>query len=145
MIYFDTSFVLPLILREPTSDHVEAFLEKHQGEAFVISHWTRLEVSSALAKQVRMRKLPTTIAKEMEVEFDNIVAEAFSVLLPLAEDFAVAGRYLQHHESGLRAGDALHLAVAANNHVNALYTLDNTLLNAGTQLGLPVKPLTSRA
>jgi predicted nucleic acid-binding protein len=38
----------------------------------------------------------------------------------------------------LRAGDALHLAVAKNHRGEAVYSLDKTLLKAGRLLGLPV-------
>jgi predicted nucleic acid-binding protein len=38
----------------------------------------------------------------------------------------------------LRAGDALHLAIAKNNHAGAIYSFDKTLLKAGKVLGLPV-------
>jgi predicted nucleic acid-binding protein len=38
----------------------------------------------------------------------------------------------------LRAGDALHLAIAANRHAAAIYSLDKRLLRAGEILGLPV-------
>jgi hypothetical protein len=36
-----------------------------------------------------------------------MVDESFSVLLPNADDFALAKRYLGQFETGLRAGDAL--------------------------------------
>jgi len=35
--------------------------------------------------------------------------ESFAVLLPNADDFGLAKRYLGQFETGLRAGDALHL------------------------------------
>ncbi|MDE2230228.1 MAG: hypothetical protein KGL11_14465 [Alphaproteobacteria bacterium] len=38
----------------------------------------------------------------------------------------------------MRAGDALHLAIATNHGAEAIYSLDKTLLKAGRRLGLPV-------
>jgi predicted nucleic acid-binding protein len=38
----------------------------------------------------------------------------------------------------LRAGDALHLAVADNHRAAVIYSLDETLLKAGKILDLPV-------
>jgi len=58
--------------------------------------------------------------------------------LPNADDFDLAKTYLANHASGLRAGDALHLAVAKNHDSKAIYSLDKTLLKAGKMLGLPV-------
>lgn len=144
MIYFDTSFMIPLILPEPTSGRIEAFLASQHGEALAISHWTRVEVSSALARQVRMRNLSRKAAGAAEAEFNDIVSESFVALLPGAEDFELARQYLQQYETGLRAGDALHLAIASNNRVNAIYSLDNSVLKAGRQLGLPVTTIAPR-
>ena len=144
MIYFDTSFALPLILREPTSSRIEQFFTSQQGEALAISHWTRVEVSSALAREVRMRHLAVAMARAAEEEFDDIVADTFAVLLPSAGDFELARRYLQHHETGLRAGDALHLAIASNNRAESIYSFDNTLLKAGRRLGLSVRTIATR-
>ncbi len=64
--------------------------------------------------------------------------ESFTVLLPNADDFALAKRYLGRFETGLRAGDALHLAVASNHRAAVIYSLDKTLLKAGKLLDLPV-------
>ena len=73
-----------------------------------------------------------------ETEFDAIVTETFVVLAPSREDFDLGRRYLRQYDTGLRAGDALHLAIAANRQVDAIYTLDRTLLKAGRRLRLPV-------
>ena len=37
----------------------------------------------------------------------------------------------------LRAGDALHLAIATNRSAEALYSLDRKLIEAGRRLGVP--------
>jgi predicted nucleic acid-binding protein len=67
-----------------------------------------------------------------------MVDASFTVLLPKANDFGLARQYLGRTESGLRAGDALHLAVAHNHRAAAIYSLDKTLLKAGKILRLPV-------
>lgn len=53
-------------------------------------------------------------------------------------NFGLAKHYLGKFETGLRAGVALHLAIAGNHRAGAIYSLDKTLLNAGKLLGLPV-------
>jgi predicted nucleic acid-binding protein len=50
----------------------------------------------------------------------------------------LAKKYLARHQGGLRAGDALHLAIARNRGSERIYSLDNTLLKAGRSLGLPM-------
>jgi predicted nucleic acid-binding protein len=112
MLYFDTSFLAPLILEEPTSSAVERFIAQLPAGALAISHWTRVEFSSLLAREVRMGGLEQQIAREADAQFEVIVAESFVVLLPSADDFNLAKLYLGNHDTGLRAGDALHLAIA---------------------------------
>lgn len=69
---------------------------------------------------------------------EAVVAESFAVVLPNADDFTLAKEYLFHFETGLRAGDALHLAIARNHRAQVIYSLDKTLLRAGKRLGLQV-------
>ena len=54
MLYFDTSLLVPLILQEATSDDIEAFVNGLPTGSLALSHWTCLEFSSLLAREVRM-------------------------------------------------------------------------------------------
>jgi hypothetical protein len=67
-----------------------------------------------------------------------MVNDSFALLLPRADDYELARRYLQEYRTGLRAGDAFHLAIASNNRASAIYSLDKKLCNAGRILKLPV-------
>ncbi|MBF0391963.1 MAG: pilus assembly protein, partial [Alphaproteobacteria bacterium] len=49
MAYFDTSFLVPLLLPEATSDRIAAFMRDLPPGDLAISHWTRVEFSSLLA------------------------------------------------------------------------------------------------
>ncbi|MFG1466891.1 type II toxin-antitoxin system VapC family toxin, partial [Xanthobacter sp. DSM 24535] len=55
-----------------------------------------------------------------------------------ADDYDLAKKFLGTFETGLRAGDALHLAIASNHQAGAIYSLDKVLFKAGKILGLPV-------
>ena len=103
-----------------------------------ISHWTRVEFSSALASEVRISALSPKAAVKAEAEFAETAAESFVILLPTANDFDLAGEFLRRYETGLRAGDALHLAIASNNRATAVYSLDRGFLAAGRHLGMKV-------
>ena len=138
MVYFDTSFLAPLILPEATSDEIATFFHGLPTEEFTVSHWTRVEFSSLVAQEVRMGGLAVRAAARADARFEAMVDESFSVLLPSAADFGLAKRYLSRFETRLRAGDALHLAIANNHHAAVIYSLDKTLLQAGRLLDLPV-------
>jgi predicted nucleic acid-binding protein len=139
MFYFDTSFLVPLVVSEATSDKVQRFFARSRTEPLVISQWTHVEVLSALARLVRMKGIDARAAARADAQFETVVAESFVVLLPTQEDFDLSMQYLRQYKTGLRAGDALHLAIAANHRANAIYSLDLTFLKAGRLLGLPTK------
>jgi uncharacterized protein len=139
MLYFDTSFLAPLILPEATSDRIAAFVSRLPAEEFAVSHWTRVEFSSLIAREVRMGGLDVQAAMRADARFEAMVEESFCVLLPTAEDFGLTKRYLGRFETKLRAGDALHLAIANNHRAAVIYCLNDTLLKAGKILDLPVR------
>ena len=139
ILYFDTSFLVPLFLPEPTSSRIEQFLRRQRAEDLAISHWTRVEFLAVLARQVRIGGLAPKAARDTDAQFTTIATKSFVNLLPSADDFELSMQYLRRFKSGLRAGDALHLAIAANNKARAIYSLDQTFLKAGKKLGLPVR------
>ena len=138
MLYFDTSFLAPLVLPESTSDKIAAFVRRLPVEELTVSHWTRVEFSSLIARDVRMSVLDAAAGARADARFEAMVDASFAVLLPNADDFGLAKRYLGKFNTGLRAGDALHLAIAGNRQAAAIYSLDKGLLMAGRLLGLPV-------
>jgi hypothetical protein len=54
VLYFDTSFLVPLVLPEATSDSVAAFVHRLSAEQLTVTHWTKVEFSSLIAREVRM-------------------------------------------------------------------------------------------
>jgi uncharacterized protein len=139
VLYLDTSFVAPLFLPEDSSGEITAFVRSLPPRELAVSDWTTVEFSSILARKVRTNELNAEEAALTDSRFEAQVGPSFVVFLPNRDDFAVARRYVQRLDTGLRARDALHLAIAANRGARAIYTLDRKLLAAGRILGLPVK------
>ena len=77
-------------------------------------------------------------AKRADAEFEAIVRESFIVLTPTVDDFNLAKAYLGRPMTGLRAGDALHLAIASRAGIDMIYSFDKTMVNAGDVLGVNV-------
>lgn len=130
MLYFDTSFLAPLILEEATSAKIEAFFARLPTGELYVSHWTRVEFASLIAREVRMGGLAESDALLAIGQFDEMVADSFQILAPGVADYELAKEYIQHFATKLRAGDALHLAIASNNGAKTFHTLDEGLLNA---------------
>jgi uncharacterized protein len=139
MLYFDTSFLAPLILAEASSRRIQLFFGRRRENELAISHWTRVEFSSVLARRVRMGTLSQKTALQADEQFESLVTDSFEVFSVAANDFNLARLYLQRYGAGLRAGDALHLAIARNHEATAIYTLDFRLRRAGRSLRLPVR------
>jgi predicted nucleic acid-binding protein len=138
LFYFDTSFLTPLIKMEATSAKIDAFVRDLAGDQLTVSHWGRVEFSSLLFREVRMGRMDSREAADAEARFDTILSLSFSIIAPVPNDFDLAKHYLRRFETGLRAGDALHLAMASNHGARMIYSLDKGLVKAGEILGLPV-------
>jgi predicted nucleic acid-binding protein len=145
MLYFDTSFLVPLFIREPTTSEIRRFVDQLPDGAASTSEWTRIEFSSLLARDVRMDVLTGETALRVDARFESVIGRAFDVIVPARDDFLLARQYLQRHEAGLRAGDALHLAIAFNKRATAIFSLDKGMLKAGSLLGLPVRDATGHS
>ena len=138
MIYFDTSFLAPIFQPEDTSRDIENFFNDLPTGSLTTSQWTMLEFSSLIARKVRMGLLPDSDAKWVDTQFELAIRDSFNLLSATTADFDLAKRQVLQFETGLRAGDALHLAIAKNNRATAIYTLDKAMVKAGEELGLPV-------
>lgn len=134
MLYFDTSFLAPLILEESTSEKIEAFFARLPAGELYVSHWTRVEFSSLIAREVRIGGLAEPDALLAIAQFDELMTESFQVLVPSVADYERAKKCIQHFATKLRAGDALHLAISSNHGAKILYTLDEGLLAAAKLL-----------
>lgn len=137
MIYLDTSFIAPLVIAEPGSDEVEALVIKAKPGDLATSLWTRIEIASLVARKVRMGELTAAEATAVRSEFGKMLDESFRILLPTPADFDTARDYLETPKTGLRAGDAFHLAIAANHGARRIWSLDQGFIKAGRQLKLP--------
>jgi predicted nucleic acid-binding protein len=141
MLYFDTSFLAPMLLQEASSARVEALFATLSGETLAVSHWTRIEFVSLIAREVRMGGLADSDAQSVIGQFEVLVDESFHVLIPSVADYELARKYVQKFATKLRSGDALHLAIATNNKARMVYTLDKALLQAAKLLKIRARGL----
>lgn len=139
MIYLDTSFLTPLFRQEEDSAEVEAFLAKQAPGSLAISHWTRVEFASVIARDVRMKALPKGLATALLEEFDALAESALHVLSPTTADFDLAQQYVAEFAIHLRGPDALHLAIANNQGAEQVISLDDGMLTAARKLGISAK------
>jgi predicted nucleic acid-binding protein len=100
-----------------------------------ISDWVITEFSSVLSIKLPGGHIEAAYRAEALAMFARLLRDSLTIL-PLGPlQFRAAARFAYQHMLGLRAGDALHLAVCAD-HGATLCTLDRRLGEAGLALGV---------
>ena len=74
-------------------------------------------------------------AEPLKLDSGSFPPDSLTVLPISGLQFRTAARFADHYALGLRAGDALHLAICADHGVT-LCTLDRRLSEAGPALGV---------
>lgn len=134
MLYVDTSVLVAAMTNEPRTGEMQAWLAGQAAGQLAVSDWVMTEFSAALSVKLRTGQLESAHRADAMAVFAELVEASFEVLPVSSLDFRTAGRFADQYKTGLRAGDALHLAVAYN-HGARVRTLDQTLVTAAGALG----------
>jgi predicted nucleic acid-binding protein len=136
LIYLDTSFLAPFYIQEATSTSVETILLNIPTDKLAISDWTTVEFTSLVSRRVRMSELNLEQMEAVIHSFKEDAVQSYTVFMVTTADFILAAEFIQQWETGLRAGDALHLAIASNRSVENLLSLDRGLIDAARKLSI---------
>jgi predicted nucleic acid-binding protein len=135
MLYFDTSLLVAALTPEAESGRVEAWIGAQDAGSLVVSDWVTAEFSAALSVKLRNRQIDEAQRAEALAGYSVLCAESLMILPVSHEQFHTAARFADRYALGLRAGDALHLAICAD-HGTTLCTLDRRQSDAGPSLGV---------
>jgi predicted nucleic acid-binding protein len=134
--YLDASAILPIMIDEPESVAVNAFVRSCDG-VLVVGDFAAAEVASAFSRLVRMGTLPVDKADARLRDFDAWRAAATESVDLQASDARLANMFVRRFDLKLRAPNALHAAICRRTG-DALVTLDRHLARAATGLGVGV-------
>jgi len=140
MLYVDTSVLVAAMTLEERTDAMQQWLAAQPAGDLAISDWVIDEFSAALSVKLRSGALRAAERAEALAVFGSMAEASFHVLPVSRADFLVAARLADQHASGLRAGDALHLAIAAN-HGARIRALDRGLVAAADAAGISAQLL----
>ena len=140
MFYLDASVAVAAVTEEAHSPRIWDWLARHQGAPILISGWVTTEVSSALSIKVRTRALKPLERNEAMANWRRLSAASFGEVAVSPDHFETAAGFCSRSELSLRAGDALHLAIAGSAGLRLL-TFDVRLSETAPGLGIAVEPL----
>jgi len=136
-IYVDVSVWIALLSNEATSPVLKSWLESETG-VLLTSRWSVVELSSALSIKVRRMEFPQEQALALAGRFDALVSAQVRLVPVASADYDHAAAMCRNAGSGLRAGDALHLAVASRARASHLITLDKNMTLNAVKMGFQI-------
>lgn len=136
-MYADTCILLSLFFRDTGTRAALDWLEAVGSETILISPWTHTEFASAAGIIARRSDLTPELHHEGLVRFARFVDTRLAMEPVVGADFERATGWISDYRTGLRAGDALHLAVCARLNVQ-LCTADGMLAGAASAVGVRV-------
>ena len=137
MIYWDTSYLAKLYLREAGTDEVFNAFTAQGG--FVCGEHGRLELMTAFKRNQREGLLSAAHLKMIWGRHEQDLADGLIEYLPLPSKLiqqACQTLLLLPPAVFIRAGDALHLACAKDAGLKEIYSHDRHLLAAAPHFGL---------
>lgn len=119
----------------PFTETAQPFLLPTGSTGPALSDWTVTEFSAALSIKVRVGTLSAPAHMAALAGFRRFLRDAFECLPVTRADFHAAAGLADQSSTGLRAGAALHLAVASRAGL-IIHTLDQSLAMAADELGI---------
>ena len=142
LYYLDTSFISSILRHDANSQLAQDWLDTQAEADLWASDWTRVEFAGAMARRARMGDITPEMSRTLFAAFLAAREHLFTMAEPpTTEDYEYAAQATLRQDSGLRPGDALHVAIARrlaqDQGETTLVTFDVKLAQAAPDFGLP--------
>lgn len=137
--YLDTSLLVAALTSEAMTHASQRWLARQPAGSIAISDWVITEFSAALSMKLREKRIGAADRAEVLSAFVRLADESLEIWPVTRSDYRTAARFADRHTSGLRAGDALHLAISAERGAQ-ICTIDRTMIAAARTLGVSAVP-----
>jgi predicted nucleic acid-binding protein len=133
-LYLDASALLPLFIQESRTDEAHEHL---RGNVLLVSDFAIAEFSSGVARRARTGDIKESDATVVFANFDAWIADAASRENLTAGDLANATALVRRVDLGLRAPDAINIAITQRCGAHLL-TFDAKMVRSARILGVTV-------
>jgi predicted nucleic acid-binding protein len=137
--YLDANVLVSLFAVDAHTNKVDAWIDSDPGALFV-SNFARVEFAAVVSRQVRVKAISDTAAREALADFDDWAREMTQPIEAEMRDMILAESLVRDFATKLAAADALHLALASNRGYR-LATFDTRLASAAAMRGVRVAEL----
>ncbi len=134
LTYVDTSVWIALLAREAPAAAVAQWLSS--APPLCCADWAQLELASALGIKHRRGDMPLAAALAVCEVFASMMTYQVREVAVMPVDMSMARTWCLDMGRGLRAGDALHLAVAVRLQCSHFFSFDHNLNLHAERAGL---------
>jgi uncharacterized protein len=135
LIYLDTSVLVTLLVNESSTAMIRHWYAECNNTLLLTSDWTLTEFASALSLKQGSGQLSASQVLAIQETFDHFIGDGIRLLDVSRQAFRHSTKLIQTMH-GLRAGDALHLAVAMEAGIQTFATLDKLLMTKALEAQL---------
>ena len=104
----------------------------------IISDWVVTEFAAALSVKLRTAAIDEAVREAIDDQFETLRQHVLQTIPISSSHFHMAVHFARRTQPGPRAGDALHVAIAAEAGA-AICTTDKRLASAAAPVGVTVE------
>ena len=139
-VYLDTSLLVAALIREPGTESAKRFLQAADGQDWLLSAWTDVELASALSIKRRSGVITAEESAQALQRYGTLRDARCTLVTLEAEDFRSARDFCANPALAIRAAAALHLALCQRQR-STMASFDRELCDAAEHYRIVVERL----